>query len=234
MTLYLAKYIASAGICSRRNAILLIKKGAVSVNNVVIKDPAYVIEEDDAVRVHSKLIKPEKYVYILLNKPKGYITTTSDENERNTVMDLISNSVKQRLYPVGRLDRETTGLLLITNDGALAQQLAHPRYEVSKTYQVTLDVPLTFEHQTTLKKVVELTDGSITLDNLIVLNQARTRLKVVLHSGKNRIIRRLFKHFGYNVLQLDRIGYAGLTKKGLKVGQWRFLTAREVTRLQAP
>lgn len=226
--IYLAKYIASSGVCSRRNAILLIKKGAVSVNNTCIKDPAYVIQDDDAVRVNNKLVKPEKYSYVLLNKPKGYITTTSDENKRNTVMDLLSSSIKQRLYPVGRLDQETTGLLLITNDGSLAQRLAHPRYEVSKIYQATLDTPLTMEHQKILKEAVKLADGPIILDNLIVLNQARTRLKVVLHSGKNRIIRRLFKHFGYNVLQLDRIGYAGLNKRGLRVGQWRFLTGREV------
>lgn len=230
----LNKYLAYAGISSRRKSAELIKQGLVSINNWVVTEPGYVVKSTDAVRVNKKLIVPEQNVYVLLNKPKGYITTTDDEKNRPTVLDLLVDSkITQNLKPVGRLDRDTTGLLLLTNDGNLAQRLSHPRYEISKTYIVTLNRPFDFRDSDALKNGVTLPDGEAFVDGIQTLNQSKTRLKVLLHSGKNRIIRRLFDHFGYTVTKLDRTGYDDLSKKNLPVGRWRFLTPKEINQLKS-
>ncbi len=229
----LNKYLAYAGISSRRKSAELIKQGVVSINNWVITEPGYLVKSTDAVRVNKKLVVLEQNVYVLLNKPKGYITTTSDEKNRPTVVDLLVDSkITQNLKPVGRLDRDTTGLLLLTNDGTLAQRLSHPRYEITKTYIVTLNRSFDFRDTEALKNGVTLSDGEAYVDSVQSLNQTRTRLKVLLHSGKNRIIRRLFEHFGYTVVKLDRTGYADLSKKDLSIGRWRFLTPKEVAQLK--
>lgn len=233
MSMHLNKYLAYAGISSRRNAVEFINKGKVSVNGTIIKEPGYIVQDGDIVRLNNKVITLQKNIYVLLNKPKGFITSTEDDLSRDTVMDLLKPKIKERLYPVGRLDRDTTGLLLLTNDGMLAQRLSHPSHEVSKIYQVTLDAPLHYDHEKQIKEGVVLKDGLIKADAISVLNKVRTRLKIQLHSGKNRIIRRLFKHIGYHVLKLDRIVYANLSKKGLPVGMWRFLTTREIDYLKS-
>jgi len=233
MSMHLSKYLAYAGVCSRRNAATFIKDGKVSVNHSIIKEPGHVLKEDDVVRVHSKVITLQRNTYVLLNKPKGFITTTEDDQDRNTVMDLLKPKIKERLYPVGRLDQDTTGLILLTNDGMTAQHLSHPSYEVSKIYQVTLDAPLNIEREQQLRAGITLKDGRVEVDSLVVLNKGRTRIKIELHSGQNRVVRRLFMHIGYHVLKLDRIVYAGLSKKGLPVGMWRHLIAREVAHLKS-
>jgi 23S rRNA pseudouridine2605 synthase len=232
--MYLTKYLAHAGVCSRRMAVVLIQEGKVSVNNACIKQPSYVVKDTDVVRVQRKVIELQKHVYLLLNKPKGYVTTTSDEQDRKTVMDLIEDKkVTQRVFPVGRLDRDSTGLLLLTNDGSLSQHLSHPRYGVNKVYCVTLDKPLARDHERALIQGFELKDGFIKVDGVRVLNQSRTRVNIILHSGKNRIIRRIFEHMGYNVIKLDRIVYGSLSKRGLPVGRWRFLTEKEIKELRS-
>lgn len=231
MTIFLSKFLANAGIASRRKVIDLIKEGLVTVNGSVVKDPAYTVQAKDSVKYKNKLIRSQEKVYILLNKPTNYITTVSDESGRKTVMDLVAHATPARIYPVGRLDRDTSGLLLLTNDGDVAQRLAHPKFNVQKTYAVTLDTPLTDRDAARIKDGLELTDGFIKVDGLFFLSPSRKQIKVILHSGKNRIVRRIFEHCGYHVQKLDRMGYAGLTKKGLRVGQWRFLTASEVKRL---
>lgn len=229
----LNKYLAYAGISSRRKSAELIKQGLVSINNWVVTEPGYLVKPNDAVRVNKKSVVLQDHVYVLLNKPKGYITTTEDEKNRPTVLDLLVDSnIKQTIKPIGRLDRDTTGLLILTNDGALAQRLSHPRYAITKTYIVTLNRSFDFRDSDALKNGVTLTDGEAFVDSVQSLNQVRSRLKVIMHSGKNRIIRRLFEHFGYTVMKLDRTGYADLSKKNLSVGRWRFLTQQEVARLK--
>lgn len=228
----LNKYLAHAGITSRRKAVDLIKMGHVSVNGITIKNPSFRVSEDDEVRIDDKIIKYEKKIYILLNKPRGYVTTVSDEAGRPTVIDLIKSKIKERLYPVGRLDQDTTGLLVLTNDGMLAHRLAHPRYEVEKKYYAVLDRPLNVEDSAKIKEGVYLRDGIVRIDKLgFVPHKHRNHLFVTLHSGKNRVIRRLFQALSYSVVKLDRISYAGLTKQGLRVGAWRFLTSKEVSYL---
>lgn len=229
----LNSYVSHAGICSRRKAADLIKEGAVTVNGHVVLDPAYDVKDENKVAVQGKRIKAEQKIYIMLNKPKGYVTTASDELGRQTVLDLLGDAIKERLYPVGRLDRDTTGLLLLTNDGDLAHKLAHPRYEVSKSYQVTLDKDLTEDSLARIKRGVYLEDGKVLVDELSFCSP-RTRLafRVVLHSGKKRVIRRLFEALGYNVKILERVVYAGMPLKGLAKGQWRYLSKTEVQHLQ--
>lgn len=233
MSMYLNKYLAYAGVCSRRNAVSFIQQGKVSVNNTIIKEPSYLLQENDVVRVNSKIIALQRNIYVLLNKPKGFITTTDDDHNRNTVMDLLKPKIKERLYPVGRLDQDTTGLILLTNDGMTAQHLSHPSFGVSKIYQVTLDAPLSFDREQQLRAGVQLKDDRVEVDSLVVLNKGRTRIKIELHSGQNRVVRRLFMHVGYHVLKLDRIVYAGLSKKNLPVGMWRFLNAKEIEYLKS-
>jgi 23S rRNA pseudouridine2605 synthase len=230
----LAKYIADAGICSRRKAQALITTGCVVVNKEIVKALTYRVGPKDKVVVNGETIRPIKSnVYILLNKPKDYITSVSDEGGRRTVMDLLQG-VNQRVYPVGRLDRNTTGLLILTNDGQFSQYLTHPRYEVEKVYHVTLNMPLTHEHaQQTIEEGVQLADGISMFDALTYLPRTLNKqLYVTLHSGKNRIVRRMFESMGYDIVKLDRVGFAGLTKQGLRLGAWRYLTPDEVTGLR--
>lgn len=228
----LNKYIAHCGLCSRRDAVPMIKEGKVEVNGKVVSEPGYKISETDVVSVSGKKITPQKnLVYILLNKPKGFITTTEDERGRRTVMDLVASAGVERLYPIGRLDRNTTGLLLLTNDGELTQKLSHPKYLVKKIYHVSLDKPISKQDFEQIIQGIELEDGFIRVDALAMLEQ-KNQLGIEIHSGKNRIVRRIFEHFGYVVERLDRMMYAGLTKKNLPRGKWRFLDEKEVILLK--
>ncbi|CAN5147341.1 hypothetical protein BH09DEP1_BH09DEP1_5730 [soil metagenome] len=225
----LSKYLAQAGVASRRAVVGLINEGHIKVNGRVAKEPGYKVKEADKVTYLGKPIVTDKKVYLLLNKPTGYITTAADDKDRKTVLDIVQKATTARIYPVGRLDRETSGLLVLTNDGNLAQKLAHPRYEVQKTYIVTLDRLLTKEHFDEIRKGIHLKDGAIKVDEIFYMSeQKRNRVKVTIHSGKNRIVRRIFEFFGYRVAKLDRTAYAGLTKKGLKAGDWRHLTRDEI------
>jgi 23S rRNA pseudouridine2605 synthase len=231
--LSLSKFVAQAGIASRRKVVDLIRQGLITVNGAIIKEPGHKVLPNDCIAYHDQVLQiAQQKLYVLLNKPKDYITTVSDEKGRKTVMDLIKNAIGQRLYPVGRLDRNTTGLLLLTNDGQLAQKLSHPRYEVQKTYAVTLNRILNADDYDAIKEGLQLEDGPIKVDTVQYVSRLpRNNVKVVLHSGKNRIVRRIFEHLGYDVVKLDRIEYAGLTKRGLLVGDWRYLTDDEVERL---
>ncbi len=229
----LNRYLAHCGICSRRKAVDLIKAGRVTVNYQVVEQPGHRVASGDRVAVDGKQVACEQQVYVLLNKPRGYVTTLRDPEGRKTVMELVTDVGEQRLYPVGRLDRETTGLLLLTNDGDLAQRLAHPKYEVAKIYHVTLSEPLSVRDRRTIVEGLELEDGPIQADEIQYADQQDKRqIIIALHSGRNRIVRRIFEHFGHEVKKLDRIGYAGLTKKGLRHRQWRMLTAHEIESLK--
>jgi 23S rRNA pseudouridine2605 synthase len=228
----LNKYISNAGICSRREADKLIENGEVKVNGKVTREMGFKVQPGDVVEYQGRKIKPEKYVYVLLNKPKNFITTMKDERGRKTVMELVENACEQRIYPVGRLDRATTGLLLFTNDGDLAQKLSHPSSSVPKIYQVTLDRPISEEDFAKIKEGTELEDGLLKVDDLAIVNEDTTEVGIKIHSGKNRVIRRLFEHYKYNVQRLDRVMYAGLDKKGISRGHWRFLKEKEVIRLK--
>ncbi len=229
----LNKYLAHAGLSSRRDAAAVIKEGKVKVNGEVLLTPGYRVQPGDKVTFEGKAMKPEtKKVYVLLNKPKGFITTTDDEQDRRTVMELVQAVDAERLYPVGRLDRNTTGLLLITNDGDLAQRLTHPKYEAKKIYQVGLDKPLTkADFEKLLTTGVELEDGVAKPDKLSFLEDP-SELGIEIHSGRNRIVRRMFEALGYDVERLDRVMFAGLTKKNIPRGQWRHLTEQEIVRLK--
>jgi 23S rRNA pseudouridine2605 synthase len=229
----LTKYIAQSGVCSRRRATELVEAHKVLVNHQLALEPGYRVKPTDTVVVQGEPIQKQRKVYILINKPKDYITTTSDEKGRRCVTDLVTPFVSERLYPVGRLDRTTTGLLLMTNDGELAQKLSHPKYEVAKVYHVTLQNSLAQQHLMEIKAGLELEDGLVHVDFVDYLEK-KSSIVIQLHSGKNRIVRRLFEHFGYIVKKLDRVGYAGLTKTGLTVGKWRALTAAEVHALKHP
>ncbi|MEO6630544.1 MAG: pseudouridine synthase [Mucilaginibacter sp.] len=230
----LNRYISNAGICSRRKADELIAAGVVSVNGIVINELGHKVDpQKDEIRYNGELLKREKMVYVLLNKPKDYITTTEDPQERRTVMHLVEKASKERIYPVGRLDRNTTGLLLMTNDGDLADKLSHPRNSITKLYQVELNKSLT---QGDLNKIgfgIELEDGLIKPDSVsYVAGGSKREVGIQIHSGKNRIVRRLFEHLGYEVVKLDRAVYANLTKKDLPRGRWRFLEDKEVIQLK--
>jgi 23S rRNA pseudouridine2605 synthase len=229
----LSKYLAQAGIASRRKVVDVIKSGVVTVNNTVIKEPGFKISPNDVVCVNGAPVQSEDKIYILLNKPKNCITTVSDERGRHNVLDLIGDKIKTRVYPVGRLDRNTTGLLILTNDGDLALKLSHPRFEIIKVYNVTLDKNLTKKDMQHLLTGVELEDGFVMIDEAYTFkNESQKKVTVVLHSGKYRVVRRLFEALGYEVTKLDRVEYAGLTKKDLEVGKWRYLTNTEVNRLK--
>jgi 23S rRNA pseudouridine2605 synthase len=230
--LRLNKYIANAGICARREADELIAKGLITVNGEVITEMGFKVKKTDRVVYQGKKVNPEKPVYVLLNKPKDFITTTDDPMERKTVMALVENACEERIFPVGRLDRNTTGLLLFTNDGELTAKLSHPSNEVKKIYQVTLDMPLTHNHEKEILEGLTLEDGDVKVDDMKVLSLDRTILGLEIHIGRNRIVRRLFAHLGYEVTALDRVMYAGLDKKDLKRGHYRFLTEQEVIRLK--
>jgi 23S rRNA pseudouridine2605 synthase len=226
------KYIAHAGVCSRRKADEFIKTGQIQVNGEIMTDVTYRVQKDDIIYFRNTELTPEKHVYILLNKPKGYITTAADEKDRKTVLDLVRFNKKIRLYPIGRLDRMTTGLLVLTNDGEFAQKLAHPRNKIVKQYKVTLDRPLEAPIYDRLKIGITLRDGFVKPDRIaFVEDSKRKELIIELHSGKNRVIRRIFEHVGYKIIALDRFNYAGLTKRGLVSGAWRELTPTEVKQL---
>lgn len=228
----LNRFIANAGICSRREADKIIASGRVTVNGKVITQMGYRVKPSDRVELDGEVLKRERLVYVLLNKPKGYITTTDDPQERKTVMELVADACKERIYPVGRLDRNTTGLLLLTNDGALAKKLSHPSHQVKKNYQLELDKPLDEKHFDQIVRGIELEDGFIKPDKMFYMTNDRKIISIDIHSGRNRIVRRIFEHFGYEVIRLDRATYAGLTKKGLPRGHWRYLTPQEVIRLK--
>lgn len=230
----LNKYLAHSGVCSRRDAADVVRSGKVKVNGQVITEPGHKVTMKDDVRVGPKKVYPTKdLVYILLNKPKDYLTTTDDPQKRKTVLDLIQQATTERVYPVGRLDRNTSGVLLLTNDGDLAQKLTHPSNEIKKVYAVTLDKPLTKEHFETILKGVPLEDGMANVDVLAYTDNAdKTQIGVEIHSGRNRIVRRIFEHFGYDVRNLDRVMFAGLTKKNVNRGKWRFLNEKEVRDLK--
>jgi len=229
----LTKYIAQAGICSRRKAVQLIQDRSVLVNNNMVTEGGYRVKSTDKVVVKGEPISQPKKVYILLNKPKDYITTSADEKGRKIVTDLLTPHISERVYSVGRLDRSTTGVLFLTNDGELAQRLSHPRYKIPKVYHITLDASLTHQDFMAIKEGVRLYDGLVTVDYIEYMHK-KCDVIIEIHSGKNRVIRRLFEHFGYQVKKLDRVQYAGLTKTGLTVGNWRFLTASEVHVLKNP
>lgn len=227
----LNKYIAHGGICSRRDAAELVRQGKVTVNGQLVTEPGTKVHPTDTVKVGNKKVTiSNNYVYILLNKPKDYITTTDDPQGRRTVLDLIRPATTERVFPVGRLDRNTSGVLLLTNDGDLAQKLAHPSHQIKKIYHVTLDKPLTkADFDKIASGTVTLEDGPAPVDDLAYPDpKDKTQIGIEIHSGRNRIVRRIFEHLGYDVRGLDRVMYAGLTKKNVQRGHWRFLADKEV------
>lgn len=227
-TTRLNKYIANAGICSRREADVLIESGAVSVNGEVVTQLGFKVKPGDVVHYGGEKLVSERKRYILLNKPKGFITTMDDPQERKTVMNLVADACTERIYPVGRLDRNTTGLLLFTNDGELAKKLTHPSTGARKVYHVELDKPLTNADRNRMLEGISLEDGDIAVDAVEYSAEDRNVVGVELHSGRNRIVRRIFESMGYEVYKLDRVIFAELTKKNLPRGRWRELSAKEV------
>ncbi len=230
----LNRYISNAGICSRRKADELIAAGVVSVNGEVVSELGFKVDPaKDVIRYNGETLKREKMVYVLLNKPKDYITTTDDPQERRTVMHLVEKASRERIYPVGRLDRNTTGLLLMTNDGELADKLSHPRNSITKIYQVELNKSLTQGDLNKISFGLELEDGLIKPDTVsYVQGGSKREVGIQIHSGKNRIVRRIFEHLGYEVVKLDRTIYANLTKKDLPRGRWRYLDEKEIIQLK--
>lgn len=231
MLMTLNHYVASAGVCSRRKAAELIKEQAVAINGTIVTDPGMRVPEDAVVTVNGMPLRQERKAYIILRKPAGYITTMQDEEGRPTVISLI-RGIKERVVPVGRLDEHTTGILLLTNDGQLAQRLAHPRYGVMKEYQGILDQDLPYEQAQEIRDGIMLEDGFVKVESLIQpAKSSRRKFIIRLKSGRNRVIRRIFSHFDYNVVKLDRTKFATLSYKGLKEGEWRKLTREEITQL---
>jgi 23S rRNA pseudouridine2605 synthase len=228
----LSKFIAESGYASRRGSSELIKTGAVKVNGVVVTQPFYEVQEKDSVKVKNKLIKVQEKVYFLFNKPEDTISTLSDPQERQTIAQFFKH-IKQRLYPIGRLDRNTTGLIIMTNDGELAQKLSHPKYEIPKTYTVTLHRAISQEDMDKLLKGIMLHDGFMKVDEIKILaKQTQKTVLVTIHSGRNHIIKRLFGALKYFVKKLDRSGIAGLSKKGIAIGTYRPLTQAEIDKLK--
>lgn len=231
--LRLNKYLANAGICSRRDADAFIQAGMVKVNDVVVKELGAKVMRSDVVQFKNKTVVIEDKIYVLLNKPKNYVTTSDDPQNRKKVMDLVKNACPERIYPVGRLDRNTTGVLLLTNDGDLAAQLTHPKFLKKKIYHVFLDKEITEEQLDQIRNGIELEDGLIKADAIeFAKDEDKKQVGIEIHSGKNRIVRRIFEHMGFFVKKLDRVYFAGLTKKNLKRGQWRYLTPDEVNMLK--
>ncbi|MES2429607.1 MAG: pseudouridine synthase [Bacteroidota bacterium] len=230
----LNKYLAHCGVCSRRDAVIIIKEGKVKVNNTIILEPAFKVTDKDEVNFNGKkLFVTKNLVYILLNKPKDYITTTDDPQGRKTVLQLTKNATAERIYPVGRLDRNTSGVLLLTNDGDLTQKLSHPSYNITKVYEAKLDKVLTKADFDKILSGVTLEDGEIKADSLgYVDTKDKSVIGIEIHSGRNRIVRRIFEHLGYDVKGLDRVMYATLTKKNVERGKWRFLSEKEVRLLK--
>jgi len=230
----LNKYLADSGICSRREADDLILAGAVSVNGVVVTELGTKVNTTDKVVYGGETLNREKLRYVLLNKPKGVITTSDDPYERHTVMELVEGACQERIYPVGRLDRNTIGLLLLTNDGDLAKNLTHPSHEVKKLYHATLDKPLTKNDLMKIREGLVLEDGPIEVDGIdwVVDDPTKREIGIEIHSGRNHIVRRIFESLGYEVVKLDRVMFAGLTKQNLPRGHWRFLTPSEISILK--
>ena len=229
----LNKFIANAGLCSRREADDFIQAGVVTVNGQVVTELGTKVMRTDDIRFQGEPVKMEKKVYVLLNKPKDYVTTSDDPQQRKTVMDLVKNACSERIYPVGRLDRNTTGVLLLTNDGELASKLTHPKYLKKKIYHVFLDRNVTAHDMQQIAEGVTLEDGDIRADDIQYANpQDRKQVGIEIHSGRNRIVRRIFESLGYKVVRLDRVQFAGLTKKNVKRGDWRYLTEEEVDKLR--
>ncbi len=229
----LNKYIANAGVCSRREADELIRKGEIKINGETVTELGTKVAHGDTVTYGNKKLSHEQKVYVLLNKPKDYITTADDPQQRKTVLDLIGNTIRERLYPVGRLDRNTTGLLLLTNDGDLAKKLSHPKHGVRKLYHVHLDKPVSKADLQNIEKGVAIDDKMVRPDRIEYANPDNKReIGIELHSGQNRVVRRIFEQYGYKVTKLDRVIFAGLTKKDLPRGKWRRLTQKEVNYLR--
>lgn len=228
----LNKYIANAGVCSRRDADELILSGKIQINGKVVSELGTKVERMDVVKFNGKTISPQNFQYVLLNKPKDYISTMEDPEGRKTVMQLVESACEERIYPVGRLDRNTTGLLLFTNDGQLSEKLMHPKYKIKKIYQVELNKGLQRIDFEAITNGIDLEDGPVKVDQISILDADRKTIGIEIHVGKNRIVRRIFEHFGYEVVKLDRTMYGPLTKKELPKGKWRKLTPREVTNLK--
>lgn len=228
----LNKYIANAGICSRREADTLIESGAIMVNGEIVSELGTKVMPTDEVRFGDRILQREKPVYVLLNKPKDYITTMEDDRGRKNVLDLVRGACKERIYPVGRLDKNTTGLLLFTNDGEMTKRLTHPKHGVRKTYHVELNKKISSADFQAIADGLELEDGVISVDEIAYVGDTKREVGVTIHSGRNRIVRRIFESLGYEVVKLDRVIFAGLTKKDLKRGHWRFLTEAEVNILK--
>lgn len=229
----LNKFLANAGICSRREADEFITAGVVSVNGVVVTELGTKIKRTDEVKFHDQPVSVERKVYVLLNKPKDCVTTSDDPQERKTVMDFVKGACKERIYPVGRLDRNTTGVLLLTNDGDLASKLTHPKYLMKKIYHVYCDKNVTKADLDQIVQGITLDDGEIHADAISYASDTdKSQVGIEIHSGKNRIVRRIFESLGYRVIKLDRVYFAGLTKKGLRRGDWRYLTEQEVNMLR--
>jgi 23S rRNA pseudouridine2605 synthase len=229
----LNRFIANSGVCSRRDADEHIKNGLISVNGRLVKDLGTKVTYDDDVRFKNKRLSAEKKVYILMNKPKDYVTTVEDPHAEHTVLELIGDGCSERVYPVGRLDKATTGVLLLTNDGDLAGKLTHPKYKRKKIYHVFLDKPVTKNHLFELTEGIELDGVKVVADAVSYADQEdKSQIGIELHSGQNRVIRRMFETLGYKVKKLDRVYFAGLTKKNVQRGKWRFLTDKEVIMLK--
>ena len=228
----LNKFLANAGVCSRRDADKYIEAGVVSVNGVVVTELGTKVLRTDEVKFHDNVVKIEKKVYVLLNKPKGYVTTSEDPQNRKTVMDLVAKACPERIYPVGRLDRNTTGVLLLTNDGDLASKLTHPKFLKKKIYHVTTDQNVSAADLRQIAEGITLEDGEIKADAIEYASPTdKKQVGIEIHSGKNRIVRRIFESLGYHVVKLDRVYFAGLTKKNVRRGDWRYLTEKEVQAL---
>ena len=229
----LNKYLANAGVCSRREADDFIQAGVVSVNGQIVTELGTKVLRGDEVKFHDQPVTLEKKVYVLLNKPKDYVTTSDDPQQRKTVMDLVKDACPERIYPVGRLDRNTTGVLLLTNDGEMASKLTHPKFLKKKVYHVYLDKNVTMHDMQQIASGIELEDGEIHADAIEYADDHdKSQVGIEIHSGKNRIVRRIFESLGYRVTKLDRVQFAGLTKKNLRRGDWRFLTEQEVDMLR--
>ncbi len=230
----LNKFLAHCGVASRRGSDTIIMQGHVTVNDTIVQEMGYKVKEGDLVKLKGQPIKPvDKLVYYLLNKPRNVLTTLSDERGRKTIIDIIATKIPERIYPVGRLDRNTSGLILMTNDGDLTKKLSHPSHKVPKVYHVTLDKNLTLKHLELIREGITLEDGPIKADSLHYMeNMTKREVQIELHSGRNRIVRRIFESLGYEVLKLDRTYYAGLTKKNLPRGFYRHLTKEEIRLLK--
>ena len=226
------KYISNSGICSRREADKLILKGKVYINNKKIKTLGIKISNQDVVKIDGRVISIEKKEYLLLNKPKNFITTLDDPENRKTVKDLIKGATKKRLFPVGRLDRNTTGLLIFTNDGDLSKKLTHPSYKIKKIYHITIDKPIELNDYKTIQNGFQLDGDEIKVDRIAIIDENKKNIGLEIHIGKNRIVRRIFEHFNYDVKKLDRVMIGPITKKNLKRGDWRFLKDSEIRLLK--